>query len=287
MGAVFRPVLWIKDEFNSARESYFDLVGVKEENLELRRRVQILEAELESHREDRFELRRLYELISLKEAADWRRVGARVLAARFGPFSAQETVMIDKGYVEGAIPGTPVATTKGVFGKVMRSARNTSTVLLLTDPGFRVAVVSSETRTPGILAGTGPLGPLELRYVAQNSQIKEGEMLLTSGVAGGFPYGLPVGTVTSVKPAGSTLFVSVLAQPLVRTDAVEEVLLLFPPSRNLPLGFLPPKDSSVEMEAETHKLINPDAANSGSGFDASGPNASGPGVSPDASGLAE
>lgn len=227
----------------------------------MRQRVQSLEAELEGHREDRAELRRLYELMSLKEAADWYRVGARILAARFGPFSAQETVMIDKGYVDGAIPGTPIATAKGVFGKVMRSARSTSTVLLLTDPGFRVAVVSSETRTPGILAGTGPLGPLELRYVAQNSQIKEGEMLLTSGVAGGFPPGLPVGTVTSVKPAGSTLFVSVVAQPMVHADAVEEVLLLFPPSRNLPLGFLPPKDSSVEMEAETHRLANPDDEN--------------------------
>lgn len=261
MGAIFRPVLWIKDEFKNTRDTYFDLVDVKEENIELRRRVQALEAALESHREDRSELQRLYKLISLKEAADWHRVGARVLAARFGPFSAQETVMIDKGYVDGAIPGTPIATAKGVFGKVMRSARNTSTVLLLTDPGFRVAVVSSETRTPGILAGTGPLGPLELRYVAQNSQIREGELLLTSGVAGGFPQGLPVGTVTSVKPAGSTLFVSVVAQPLVHTEAVEEVLLLFPPSRDLPLGFLPPKDSSVEMEAETHKLINPDDEN--------------------------
>lgn len=257
---MFRPVLWIKDEFKSTKDQYIDLIGVKEENVELRQRVLALESEIEAHREDRAELQRLYKLMSLKEAADWYRVGARVLAARFGPFSTQETVMIDKGYVDGAIPGTPIATSSGVFGKVMRAARNTSTALLLTDPGFRVAVVSSETRTPGILAGTGPLGPLELRYVAQNSQIKEGELLLTSGVAGGFPQGLPVGTVTSVKPAGSTLFVSVLAQPIVHTDAVEEVLLLFPPSRDLPLGFLPPKDSSVEMEAETHRLINSDDA---------------------------
>lgn len=253
MGAIFRPMLWVKDEFVNTKESYLDLVDVKAQNLALLEQINNLELALAKDLEEKAELERLRALFAFKEAQAWYRVGTRILAARFGPFSSQDTVMVDKGYSDGAIPGTPVVTDKGVYGKVLRAARSTATLLLITDPGFRLAVVSQETRTPGILTGTGPNSPLELHYVAQNAKIKEGEILVSSGVAGGFPKGVPVAKITKVRPAGSTLFISVFADPIVELRAVEEALLLFPPSRNLPLGFLPPQDSSLEMEVEVHK----------------------------------
>nr|WP_281246533.1 rod shape-determining protein MreC [Desulfovibrio litoralis] len=264
VGSLFTPILWIKDEASSFYSQYIDLKDAKEDNLKLIKKIQQLEAELSHNVEERAELKRLQNLFAFKDQEAWVRVGTRILAVRFGPFSAQETVMIDKGSADGAVPNTPLITAEGVYGKVLRSAAHTSTVLLLSDPGFRVSVISQETRTPAILSGAGINKPLELHYVAQNAQLKEGELLITSGVAGGFPKGIPVAKVISVQPAGSTLFLSVLADAVVKTNKVEEALLIFPPSRNIPLGFLPPQDSSVEMEAEVHKMEYGDAPPSGS-----------------------
>jgi len=137
-----------------------------------------------------------------------------------------KTFTVNKGFLDGAIVGTPVVTQNGVVGRVLRTAPHASTVLMVTDPGFRLAVISQKSRTPGILTGSAGSGRLEVAYIAQTAVLSVGEALITAGVDGSFPKGIPVGIVTQVTPSNETLFQRVHALPVVNLEALEEVLLL-------------------------------------------------------------
>ena len=196
-------------------------------------------------------LRKLLRLDALREAPGF---AARVIATRFGPHSPLQTITVNKGFTDGATVGTPVVVPGGVVGRVLRASPHASTIILLTDPGFRVAVISQTTRTPGIAGGTaGDNATLEVSYVAQNARIKQGEVLVTAGVDGVFPKGIPVGVVTSVQPGNETLFLRVNARPFVDRDALEEVLMLMPQGSGEPV--LPPlvgPPKPVLRELDTH-----------------------------------
>ena len=198
-----------------------------EENARLREDLRKMEHSANISTEDKAELHRLRGLLQLDALYERPGFAARVIAMRFGPQAVLKTFTVNKGFVDGAIVGTPVVTQSGVVGRVLRTAPHAATVLMLTDPGFRLAVISQDSRTPGILTGsTGNQRRLEVTYVAQNAHIKEGEMLITAGVDSGFPKGIPVGVVTLVKPGDETLFQQVHARPLANLEQLEEVILL-------------------------------------------------------------
>lgn len=95
-------------------------------------------------------------LLTLTPPEGWQTLGARVLAGRMGANSALASVLIGRGYMTGAIPGTPVMTPQGVAGRVLRAGPSSATVLLLVDPGSRIAVISQESRIQGVLVGGRP-----------------------------------------------------------------------------------------------------------------------------------
>lgn len=254
------PGTWIKSEIAHYWNHYVALVEVAEENLRLREEKNRTDQYLASVRDDLAELARLRELVGLKPPAMWRTVGARVLSGRFGPGAALETVMIDRGFATGAAPNTPVATHQGLVGSVFRASPHIATVLLLTDQSFRVAVVTSEGRVPGVLVGGGARSPLEVRYMAPNAKVNVGEFLVTSGLDDTFPKGLPVAKVVSVEPGRETLFQQVEAVPVVLPDSLEEVLLLIPPPNwpesaampdKVPTAGAPASDDAATLETGT------------------------------------
>jgi rod shape-determining protein MreC len=98
---------------------------------------------------------------------------------------------------------------------------------MVTDPAFRLPVIGQESRVSGILTGvTDSVHRLEVAYVAQTAVINVGETLVTAGVDGSFPKGIPVGIVTQVTQGNEILFQQIHARPVVNLDALEEVLLL-------------------------------------------------------------
>lgn len=226
VGTVLKPLVTLQSTVSDFWDRYFDLVGVREENERLKTDLIAIRAQLVQAGEVRAELRRLRELLSLPADPSWRPVGARVLAGRMGPNGILETVTISRGYLTGGAPGTPLATHLGLVGRVLRASAHTASVLLLTDPGSRIAVLSQDARAPGILTGRGPRHPMEVRFVARNSGVREGELLVTSGLDGAYPKGIPVARVVSVAPSDYSQFLSVLAVPLVDVERLEEVLLL-------------------------------------------------------------
>ncbi len=244
-GAVLSPFRQAQTALVGLWDDYIDLTAVRQENQRLTARVAELEALMLTHREDVAELRRLRELLKLPSDVSWTPVGARVLAGRMGPNSRLESFTINRGYVNGSIPGTPVVTNRGLLGRVQRASAHTSTVFLLTNPMSRIAVFTQKTRSPGILSGTGPSGPIEVLYVSRDSRVEVGEILVTSGLDGKFPKGIPVAAITEVKPSTYTEFLIIAAEPLADLGHIEEVLLLEPTGTTRPPEPAAPKPDFV------------------------------------------
>jgi rod shape-determining protein MreC len=221
------PVVWVKDRVGEWWEHYMALVDISKENTRLRSELDRARAEASLAVEDRMELQRLRALLGLEALRKRPAFAARVIAKRFGPQAVLKTFTINKGFLDGALTGTPVVTQNGVVGRVLRASPHAATVLMVTDPGFRLAVISRESRTPGIITGSiNGQRRLEMAYVAQNARITVGEVLVTAGIDSSFSKGIPVGVVTQVTPGNEILFQQVHAQAIVDLDSVEEVLLL-------------------------------------------------------------
>ena len=220
-------MVWVKEQCIKAWNDYLALVGVAEENMRLREELRRAHSQNILDIEDRAELERLRDLLRLDALYDQPAFAARIIAKRFGPLAVLKTFTVNKGFLDGALIGTPVLTQSGVVGRILRTAPHASTVLIITDPGFRLPVISQTSRTPGILTGSAdPDSRLEVAYVAQTAKINVGETLITAGVDGNFPKGIPVGIVTQVTPGNKILFQQVHARPVVNLEALEEVLLL-------------------------------------------------------------
>lgn len=221
------PGKWIQHNSVKFWERYVDLRGIEEENSDLQSRIKDLQLKV-IHLEKEADLaNRLRKLLKFKPPEGWDTEGVRVMAHRIGPNAALKTLLINKGSVNGVKTDTPALTTQGMVGKVFRVSPNFSTVLLLTDPNSRIAVVGKKTRTSGILSGQGPNSLLQVKYIPQNDPLEEGEVLQTSGLANIFPRGLPVAQISKIEHSELSLFQTVWAKPLVDFKNKEELLLLF------------------------------------------------------------
>lgn len=247
-GTILRPYNWIIFQLNSFWNNYLDLVDVRAENDRLHAQLADRDERIASLSEDHLELARLRGLFSFSTRLPWEKIGARVIGCRMGPFAALESVMLDKGFANGALPGTPVIALRGLAGKVLRASAHTSTVMLVTNSGFRVAVVSQRRRIPAIVSGAGPDSPLDVKYIPPNAEILPGEMLITSGIDGNFPKGIPVGIVSSITPPAGNPFLTVSATPLAQIRRMEEVLLLQRPLAEETPSVAPPLSASPPRE---------------------------------------
>lgn len=250
VGLVLKPYHWLVSEIKEVWKNYLDLVDVRAENDILRAELHEKQRQVNLLTEDQEELRRLRKLFQFSERLEWNKVGAQIIGRRMGPLAVLESVMLDKGFTNGALPGTPVVTYRGVAGKVLRAGPHASTVMLITNPGFRLAVISQRRRIPAILSGGGPGAPLEVKYIPTHAEILPGEMLITSGEDGGFPKGVPVALVASVNPPAGNPFLAVTATPLAEINHMEEVLLLQRPLNSIGSASPPPMeqiDSATNM----------------------------------------
>ena len=234
-GAVLTPIRSAQDAAENMWARYFDLVAVREENEALRQKVDELEARLLANGEDLAELKRLRALVQLPVDQSWRPLGARVLSGRMGPNAVLDSITISRGYSTGGRPGTPLVTHLGLVGRVLKASAHSSIVLLLTDPSSRIAVFSQESRAPGILMGMGTGQKLEVNFVQRDAKVKPGEIIITSGLDGKYPKGIPVARVLRVAPSDYTQFMAIKAEPLVDLQHLEEVLLLEPTGAPRPL----------------------------------------------------
>lgn len=194
-----------------------------DENRKLRRDVTQLLLERQQYREIIEENKRLKELLSLKEREP-RFVAAAEVIGR-GYDSLLTTIVLDKGRKSGIERGMAVVTMKGLVGKVHAVRDDYSDVLLLKDVNFSAAVRLQYSRREGILSGTG-YGYCALKYIPPEEAVMKGEVVVTSGLDGLFPPGLPVGIVGQVKKEKIEFFQHIEVVPFQSGEKLEEVVIL-------------------------------------------------------------
>jgi rod shape-determining protein MreC len=167
------------------------------------------------------ELRRV---IGAGERLEPRTIAAEVLYASRDPYAHK--VLIDRGAVQGISPGSPVADEAGVIGQVTRVHPFVSEVTLLTNPGQAVPVQVVRNGLRAIAFGGGATGMLELRFTAANAEVHNGDLLVTSGIDGTYPPGLPVATVVQVERDADHSFTRVLCRPAAGVDRGRYVLVM-------------------------------------------------------------
>jgi len=156
---------------------------------------------------------------------------AEVLYAARDPFSRK--VIIDRGSQQDVRPGQPVVDDRGLVGQVTRAYPWLAEVTLVTDKGQFVPVQNLRNGLRAVLSGTGGDGALELRFIPLNADFQNGDELVTSGIDGVYPPGLPVARVASVERSANQIFARITATPLGGV-ANHANLLVVRGSRDLP-----------------------------------------------------
>lgn len=207
--------------------------SLQHENLMLKGRLQ----QFESLRAENMRLR---DLLGSSFDVGERVLIAEILAVDIAPSSQQ--VMINKGSNSGVFIGQPVLDAEAVMGQVIRANPFSSTVLLITDANHSLPVEVNRNGLRTIAAGKGPSQELELLYVPKNADIRENDLLVTSGMDGRFPSGYPVARVKTVRQDPDNPFTTVIAKPTARLDRSREVLLVWS---------MDPKPSQSALAADT------------------------------------
>jgi rod shape-determining protein MreC len=168
----------------------------------------------------------LRQLLSLRESLPVQTLAAEVLFES-GDLYARR-VVIDRGARDALQPGAPVIDERGVLGQLQRVHASTSELVLLTDRDSSIPVQNARSQALHIAVGGERSAGLELRFVAANADIREGDVLRTSGLDGVYPPGLPVARVEQVQRQADSVFAKVTARPYAVADRARQVLVLRP-----------------------------------------------------------
>jgi rod shape-determining protein MreC len=217
-----KALVWAQTSSGNLWHNYFYLRGVRAENRTLKAQIEQMRLEQVRMSQDADQARRLQALLAFKEQFISQTMAAQVIGGSGSELS--RSVYIDKGYNDGIKTDMAVITADGVVGKVLRTYRTSSLVLLIDDQTSGVGAILDKTRLQGILRGTSS-GEVQLEKVMSDETVPPGELVLTSGGDGIFPKGLVVGRVTKVTP-GAELFLNIRVRPAADLSKLEEVLVV-------------------------------------------------------------
>jgi rod shape-determining protein MreC len=204
-------------------DRYFALIGVHDENLQLRAQIDDLSMQLGKHREEILEAQRLRSLLGLSDSGVGKSVVARVIGR--DPMQSHQSITIDKGRTHGIQPDSPVITAQGIVGRVIFASNYSSVVQLILDSQSGVGVLVLPSRRLGIIRGNGT-SELDLDYIDDDTDLKEGSEVITSGQDRIYPKGLPVGVLSSVSASKGRLFKAARIRPSADLGRLEEVLCI-------------------------------------------------------------
>lgn len=218
--------LWqgVASQFGSRTELVAENEKLKTENLLLQGRMQKLAALTEQNV-------RLRELLNSSALVNEKVEVAELIGMDPNPFTHR--IIINKGERDGVVLGQPVLDARGLMGQVVELMPYTSRVLLLTDTTHSIPVQVNRNGLRAIASGTGNPERLELRHVAETADIKEGDLLVSSGLGQRFPAGYPVATVKEVIHDSGQPFAIVRAVPTAALNRSRYLLLVFSDTRTV------------------------------------------------------
>ena len=235
--------------FGSAAEFFTSQVALERENAQLRAR-QLRSAKdlqtLDSLAEENAQLRRL---LQARERLPRQSTFAEILYAGRDPFSRK--VIIDKGAAAGIQPGLAVVDDVGVIGQVTRVHPLLAEVTLITDKEQAIPVRVVRNGLRAVAFGSGDGSTLDLRFMAANADVQNGDTLVTSGIDGTYPEGLPVAQVARIERDAAYAFAKITCVPTAGTARHAQVLVLSQQAR------IPPpaeSESAASKPAKARRL---------------------------------
>jgi len=203
--------------------NYFYLVDARQENIRLKREVNSLRMENSRYRELLATHERLRQLLQFKDVIRQPVTAAQVIG--IDPTGWFKSVIIDKGGRAGLKWDMPVVNASGVVGRIVSVSPHYAKVLLIIDQNSAVDCLTQESRDRGMVKGLST-DVCRMDYMAKSSDVTVGDTVITSGLGGIFPKGLPVGRISKVKDLPGELFKGVEVTPSVDFSKLEEVLVI-------------------------------------------------------------
>jgi rod shape-determining protein MreC len=202
------------------------------ENENLKARALALAQDAQRYQAAEAEAGQLRRIVGAAERMEIQSLPAEILYSSRDPYAHK--VFIDRGATHGVRAGSPVSDENGVLGQVTRVHPLLSEVTLVTDQDQAIPVQVVRSGLRAVAFGGGASGMLELRFMSANAEIQNGDRLVTSGIDGTYPAGLPVATVTRIERDAEHSFARVICRPAAGVDSGRFVLVLHNEARAVP-----------------------------------------------------
>jgi rod shape-determining protein MreC len=223
---IFSPVPkfvnWLGGAIQDMHHGYVDMRRAVNENVELRRKVAALTTENLKLRQSEGDLRRLRSLLAYAEQFDMQTSMAQTImldtAGRF------KSIIIDRGSADGVQVNDVIANANGLIGRVVLTTRDLAKVQLVTDNNCSVGALVERTRRQGVVRGNGGT-VVQIFDIPALADVQAGDRVLTAGIDGIYPRGIPIGVITRSEP-GQSLFKTITVKPAVDFGTIEEVIVI-------------------------------------------------------------
>ena len=228
------------DSVRGVWSGYVALRDAQVENEGLKREMQRLQVRLQEERAQAQRAENFRQLLELRDRAGVETVAAEVIA---GPATIEfRDMTIDKGSAEGVQRDMAVISPAGVVGRVHQSGPRAARVQMLIDFNAAAGAMIERTRAQGLVVGEG--STLRMDYVPGTADVKQGDLVVTSGIDKIYPKGFVIGTVEAVE-RGSGTYHEITVRPSVDFSRLEEVLVVTTP---------PPAITAEQIEKEAQAL---------------------------------
>ncbi len=197
---------------------------LQRENEQLRRQELLNAGAMQLGKSLESENQHLRQLLGLRERLPREFIAAEILYSHRDPFTRR--VVVDKGFQHGVKAGQAVVDEAGVVGQVTRVFAWVSEVTLVTDKEQAVPIQSVRSGLRGVTFGIGYDETLELRFMPVNADIQHGDLLVTSGIDGTYPPGLPVAVVSNIERNAAYAFARITCTPTAGVTSFSQVLIV-------------------------------------------------------------
>lgn len=214
--ALTTPFQTLGNVFSNLTATQETLSDLREEN----ERLLAKNAELQ---EEAQAAKRLQDLLGLQSSYSLQSTAARIISTSTDSWS--RTVVIDRGSSSGLAIGMPVTNSSGAIGQIIECGPTSATVRLIADENSSVSALVQSSRAQGVLKGSAG-GTLHLTLIATDQSVSVGDSVVTSGLGGVYPKGLPLGRVLSVNKNDGDLYYTIVVEPPSSAESFEEVLVI-------------------------------------------------------------
>lgn len=205
--------------------NYIDRDELVAENKALERKVLLLQGRLQKLAALQAENERIRNLLASARSLDENLLIAEILAVSPDPY--RHYVKLNKGTMNGVAEGQALVDGNGIMGQVTSATSMGATAIMITDPNHGIPVELNRTGLQTIAQGRGKAEQLLLPFLPSNADVREGDLLVSSGLGGRYPAGYPVAKVTRISHQAGDEFLTVVAQPTASLNRGREVLLVW------------------------------------------------------------